>query len=82
MKAGNFRDTRHATDRRNERRISREEVLYVLKHGHHEKKKDKHDSFYQAWNYAIRGKTVDRRELRIVISCNPQGLWIITAMTV
>jgi len=78
---GRFLDTRHASERQTERQITRSELLYVLKTGHHEKRKDKFDGFYQAWNYSIRGKTVDRRDLRIIVSFDkPNGMLIITAI--
>ena len=77
---GRYLDTRHATDRQYERKVNRPEILYVLKHGYHEKKKDKFDEYYQAWNYSVRGKTVDRRELRVVVSFDPSGMLIITAI--
>jgi hypothetical protein len=43
-------------------------MLYVLRHGWHEKRQEVFDTHYQAWNYAIRGKTVDRRSLRMIVS--------------
>jgi hypothetical protein len=76
---GKFLDTRHASDRKNERNILRSEVLYVLKNGYHEKKKDKYDCFYNSWNYAVRGKSIDGRDLRIVVSFDDHML-IITAI--
>jgi len=77
---GRYLDTRHATERKTQRMISRPELLYVLKYGRHEKAKDKFDEAYNAWNYAIRGKTLDRRELRIVVSFDENGMLIITAI--
>lgn len=77
---GRYLDTRHATERQIERQINRPEILYVLKNGHHEKAKDKFDEAYSAWNYAVRGKTVDRRELRIIVSFDTNGMLIITAI--
>lgn len=44
----------------------------------HEKAKDAYQERYKNWNYAIRGKTVDDRELRVVVSFEENGLWIIT----
>lgn len=78
--SGNFLDTRHATDRQGERLITRPEILYVLRHGWHEKGKDKYDGQYNAWNYAVRGMTVDSRKLRVVVSFDRDCLLIITAM--
>ena len=80
LDSGRFLDTVHATQRRAERQITRPEVLYVLRHGWHEKRKDVFDTRYQAWNYAIRGKTLDGRHLRIVVSFDDPGLLIITAI--
>lgn len=80
IEEGRYLDTRHATERQEERRITRPEVLYVLKRGHHEKKRDRFDDFHRAWNYAMRGRTVDRRELRVIVSFEENGLLIITAI--
>ena len=56
-------------------------MLYVLRHGWHEKRKDVFDTRYQAWNYAIRGKTVDGRSFRVVVSFEEETrLLIITAI--
>ncbi len=77
---GRYLDTRHAVERKNQRQITRPEILFVLKNGRHEKAKDKFDDAYEAWNYAIRGKTLDRRELRIVVSFDENGMLIITAI--
>jgi len=81
VESGDYLDTRHATDRKNERGISRLEIEYVLKTGWHEKRKDKFDVAYSSWNYAIRGKTIDKRDLRIAITFQDKML-IITAMEV
>ena len=80
IEAGHFFDTRHATDRQGERAITRPEILYVLRHGYHEKRKDKFEPRYQAWNYAVRGKTSDARELRIIVSFDERNMLIITAI--
>lgn len=58
----------HAKSRMAHREVDLPEVVYVLRHGWHERRKDKYDEAYQAWNYAIRGKTVDERRLRIVVT--------------
>lgn len=77
---GKYLDTRHVTERRLERSITRMEILYVLRSGFCEKKKDKFDEAYNSWNYAIRGKTMDKRELRIIVSFDKNNMLIITAM--
>lgn len=50
LAAGRFLDTVHTTERQAERQITRPEILYVLKSGWHEKRKDVFDARYQAWN--------------------------------
>jgi len=78
--AGDFLDTTHAVARRSERFISRPEILQVLRNGWHEKNKDQYREEYHSWNYAIRGVTVDGRELRIVVSFEEGRLLIVTAI--
>ncbi len=78
--SGHYFDTRHATDRQAERSISRTEILYVLKNGRHEKSKDQYQERYQAWNYAIRGRTIDKRDVRIIVSFDENNMLIITAI--
>ena len=80
IEEGRFLDTRHAWERQDERRINRPEVLYVLKQGRHEKSKDTFNKFHHAWNYSVRGNTVDRRELRIIVSFDENGMLVITAI--
>ncbi len=77
---GRYLDTRHATERQEERSITRPELLKVLRTGFHEKKKDQFKEEYQAWNYAIRGKTVDERNLRVIVSFDLNGMLIISAI--
>lgn len=77
---GRYLDTRHSLDRQAERAISRLEVLYVLRHGYHEKRKDRYEKGFTAWNYAVRGKTLDRKELRVIVSFDKDRLLIITAI--
>lgn len=80
LESGRYLDTRHAFDRKMGRQITRPEVIFVLNHGHHEKRKDKFEELFNAWNYAIRGKTMDQRELRVAVSFDENGMLIITAI--
>ncbi len=80
IEAGRYLDTRHAFERQGERQITRPELLYVLKTGHHEKKKDQFEERFRSWNYSVRGKTVDRRPIQVVISFDENGMLIITAI--
>ena len=80
VKEGKYLDTRHAFERKKERKIMLPEILYVLCHGRHERQKDVFKEDYRAWNYAIRGKTIDGRELRICITFDIHGMLVITAI--
>lgn len=75
--------TIHAWMRQSQRSITLPQIRYVLLNGHHEKKKDVFDKVFCSWNYAIRGKTFDGVDLRVIISfCEQDDLLIITAFEV
>ena len=56
------------------------EILQVLKGGFWEKRKDEFKPEHQAWNYAIRGKTVDDRPIRVAVTFADPGMLLITAI--
>lgn len=58
------------------------DVLYVLKHGYHEKRKTSFDEKFQTWKYAVRGKTLDDIDIRVIIAFDDTGIMIITVMQV
>jgi hypothetical protein len=78
--SGNYLLLEHARDRGEERGITEPEWLYVLKHGYHEKRKDQFDDFHRAWAYSIRGKTVDGRDLRVVVSFDEDPTMLIVTL--
>lgn len=80
LDSGTYLDTRHATERKHQRSITLPEIISVLRRGYHERRKDEFNELFDAWNYAIRGKTVDGRQLRICFSFDPSGMLIITAI--
>ncbi len=65
---GDYYYMAHANQRLQEREVTRQEVKQVLLSGHHEKSKDVYDSAFNNWNYAVKGKTIDKRSLRIIVS--------------
>lgn len=79
IQSGDYLDVVHAQERQQERQITRPEYEYVLQTGFHEKAKDEFKPEYQTWNYAIRGKTIDQRELRVIVTFE-DGLLIITVI--
>lgn len=77
LESGNYRSCLHLEQRELERNITRREVLHVLLNGFHEKKKDGYDETHKTWNYAIRGKTLDKRDLRVFISFDEKTMMLI-----
>ena len=48
--------------------------------GRHEKSKDQFDEAFKTWNYAVRGETIDGKDLRVIVSFDHEtDLLIITA---
>jgi hypothetical protein len=82
LNKGHYRQSRHAIERGSEREIDIPDVLYVLKNGYHEKQKTSFDEAFQTWKYAVRGKTLDEIDIRIIIAFDNIGMMIITVMHV
>lgn len=80
LNSGRFHDTRHAVDQKTARIITLPEVRMIIENGYWEKRKDEYKPEYEAWNYSIRGRTVDGRDLRIIISFENQRLLFITTI--
>ncbi len=81
LEKGTYIVSAHALQRQNERLVSLEDVLYVLKTGTREENKDLFDVKKQMWKYAIYGKTKDGIKLRVIISFEEEMI-IITVMRV
>lgn len=77
-----YRESKHARDRKVERKIDLTDALYVLKNGYHEKQKTSFDESFGVWKYAVRGKTLDNKDIRIIIAFDEDGMLIITIMHV
>ena len=80
IRSGNYLYTSHANERLQQREVTRFEVKQVLLNGYHEKKKDVFDEAFNSWNYSIKGKTLDKRTLRVVISFDENNMLIITVI--
>lgn len=72
----------HALDRQVERSITIPTILYVLKNGYLENRKTTFDVVYNRWKYAVRGKTVDNLDIRVVVAFDEEEMLIITVMHV
>ena len=57
----------HARIRGEERDIDLADVKYVLKNGRHEIVKTEFDEAFNNWKYAIRGKTLDGIDVRVIL---------------
>ncbi|NGX40152.1 MAG: hypothetical protein KR126chlam1_01497 [Chlamydiae bacterium] len=68
VEEGFFRFSKHAITRRKERSISPQDAIHILKNGFHEKRKTIFDEPNQTWKYAIRGKTKDNQEVRVIVA--------------
>ena len=79
LQEGSYIVSMHALERQNQRLVDLKSVLYVLKNGIHEKDKDLFDVKRQMWKYAIRGKTLDGINLRIIVAFEKEMV-IITVM--
>ena len=83
VREGNWSLDPHAQRRMKERSITIPEVQYVLETGYREEKKDTCQTYASSgikeMRYAIRGPTIDQRELRVVIVLE-DGLWVVTVI--
>ena len=80
VSSGNYIYTGHAQQRLQQREVTRQEVKQVLSNGHHEKRKDTYDEDFSEWNYSIKGKTLDSKNLRVIISFDVNNMLIITVI--
>ena len=70
----------HVNDRMAQRNIIKPEVEFVLSNGYHEARKDKFKEEFDSWDYAIKGKTIDGRNLRIIIAIISPNVLVVTAI--
>ncbi len=82
LDSGRYQDTSHAMQRKLQRKISLPHVLYVIRNGYHEKRKDEYKLEYNDWTYAIRGRTIDGQDIRIAIAFDKDGMLIITVIVI
>jgi hypothetical protein len=80
LEEGKYMYIGHANQRLKERSVTRLEVKQALKNGYHEKRKDEFKEEHNRWNYSIRGKTIDSRNLRIAITFDKNNMLVITVI--
>jgi hypothetical protein len=80
MASGRFRDSRHAEERKVQRDVDLHDVEKVIKTGWHEPGEDRYKEEHESWSYAIRGKTVDGIDIRVVVAFDDEDyLVVVTA---
>lgn len=79
IKSGKYRLTKHAAEEQAKDEIDIQDTLHVLKTGWHEKNKTTFNNKFQAWKYAIRGKTEESKDVRVIISFSDE-MMIVTVM--
>ena len=72
VRKGTYTLVKHAIVRQEERGIRLPDVLHVLERGCHEKEKDTFDVKNQCWKHAIRGRTKNGIDLRIIVAFEQQ----------
>lgn len=77
---GSYRQRIHARIRGEERNIELADVKYVLKNGQHETVKTQFDEIFNTWKYAIRGKTLDGIDMRVIVAFDQNIMHIITVI--
>lgn len=78
---GRYLPTFHAECRQYERDITLADALYIINNGYREISHDQFKEEWQAWNYAIRGTTLQNDAVRVIISFDEsETLLIITVI--
>lgn len=81
LRRGTYVLRAHVVLRQKERLVRLPDILYVLEHGWHEQDKDVFDIKYQHWKHAIRGKTIDHVDLRVIVAFHEE-MAIVTVIRV
>ena len=63
-----------------ERSVAVADIAHALINGWHETAKDEFKLEHNAWNYSVRGTTIDGRGLRIVVSFDENRMLVITVI--
>lgn len=80
--SGNYIYSSHSGERQLQRGISDGDIRHAIANGWHEKRKDEWKSEFNAWNYAIRGTSLNDENLRIVLAVEKNETVLIVIVTV
>lgn len=75
-----YKQSLHALERIDKRKITFQDVLFILETGRREEVKDSYDEVFQNWKYAIRGKTLEEDDIRVIITISEDNIIIITVV--
>jgi hypothetical protein len=78
VNSGRYMISNHAYQRAKDRLVPVPHVEHVLLNGFHEPRKDRFESIYDSWNYAIRGSTPDQVRIRVIVAFADDGLLVVT----
>jgi hypothetical protein len=78
---GTYRISRHALEEMEADDLTIPDIKHVLINGRRAKEKDMYSNEWQGWKYAIQGKTMDNKEIRVIVAFEKQML-IITVFKV
>jgi hypothetical protein len=80
VNSGRYMISSHAFQRSKDRLVPVPHVEHVLLNGFHESRKDRFESIYGSWNYAIRGSTPDRVKIRVIVAFSDDDLLVVTVI--
>ncbi len=66
--AGRYIYSSHCIQRQDQRGIADGDLRCAIANGWHEKRKDEWNEEFSAWNYTIRGNSLDAERLRIAVA--------------
>ena len=78
--SGRYVISSHAFKRAKDRLVPVPHVEHALLNGFHESRKDKFESLFDSWNYAIRGTTPDQTKVRVIVAFADDGLLVVTVI--
>lgn len=80
LKDGRYGFALHAKQRLEERNVTVQELVQVIRRGVHDPEKDVFRIDFKDWNYAIVGQTVDGRKMRLAVSIKADRFLVVTVI--
>ena len=78
----NYSYSKHAKRRLRKRKITTEEINFVLRSGSYEQGQDRFSSIFKRWSYSIVGSSHKNRKIRVIVEFAKDKMIIITAMNI